>query len=50
MSVNSDFDQIVLASYTQKELRMLRGLAEAMEFLYGPFPGWPGKGFTRRRA
>ena len=38
MSVNSDFNQIILESYTQRELRLLRALAEAMEFLYGPFP------------
>ena len=37
MSVNSDFNQIILENYTQKELRMLHALAEAMEFLYGPF-------------
>jgi hypothetical protein len=38
VSINSDFNQIILESYTQRELQVLRALAEAMEFLYGPFP------------
>ena len=38
VSVNSEFNQIILDSYTQRELRMLRALAEAMVFVYGPFP------------
>ncbi len=42
MGLEIDFEQIILTSYTRKELRLLHALAEAMAFRHRRPPSWNG--------